>query len=66
MKRWQGNRTHPAEASPVTGHAGAAPPRRRPWLTRSAVPTHQEHLRLAGHSVAVTEDEVGVVELHLE
>jgi hypothetical protein len=74
MMRWHGTRTQrqPARATPVEGTPStrsggrATSPRRRAWLTCGTVPNHHEHLRLAGHDVEVTEDEVGVVELHLE
>ncbi|BEP14160.1 hypothetical protein acdb102_24710 [Acidothermaceae bacterium B102] len=61
------------EAFGPTGAGQAEPQRRTPsgrpqvaWLRRSRQPLRHEHVELNGFDVEVTEDEIGVVELHLE
>ncbi len=39
---------------------------RRSWLSKGTAPVRHEHVTIAGRSVEITEDAVGVVELHLE
>ena len=36
------------------------------WLRRSRQPLRHEHVEINGHDVEITEDEIGVVELHRE
>jgi hypothetical protein len=36
------------------------------WLHRTGEPVRHEHVEVGGYNVEVTEDEIGVVELHLE
>ena len=59
-------REHVASASQQRQQARPGGQPKTVWLHRSREPLRHEHVEIAGHDVEVTEDEIGVVELHLE
>ena len=59
-------RSHEGQDSAGGAPATRTPRSRTPWLRRAHQPVRQEHVVITGRDVEVTEDEVGVVELHLQ